>query len=72
MVRATGNAKRDQSLYLGTYSKISDYNGHSAYELDGKGQLYIYYYSSPVSQVVHIGTRMVMSVISPTVQGGEE
>ena len=50
VVRANGNAKRDQSLYLGTYSKISDYNGHSAYELDGKGQLYIYFYSSPVSK----------------------
>ena len=37
-----------QSLYLGTYRKISNYNNHFAYKLEGKEQLYIYYYSSPV------------------------
>ncbi len=48
MVRASGAAKRDQSLYLGTYRRISNYNGHYAYEYEGKEQLFIYYYSSPV------------------------
>ncbi len=49
VVKASGSAKRDQSLYLGTYRKVSTYNGHFAYRLQGKEQLYIYYYSSPVS-----------------------
>ena len=48
MVRASGAARRDQSLYLGTYKKVSNYNGHIAYELEGKDRLYIYFYSSPV------------------------
>ena len=51
-MKAAGNAKRDQSLYLGTYNKISDYNGHAAYELEGRDQLYVYFYSSPVSVVL--------------------
>ena len=49
MVKASGNAKQDQSLYLGTYIKISNYNGHHAYEREGKERLYIYFYSSLVS-----------------------
>ena len=49
VVRATGSAKDDQSLYLGNYRQIANYNGHAAYELDGSDQLYIYYYSSVVS-----------------------
>ena len=48
MVKASGNAKQDQSLYLGTYNKISNYNGHHAYEREGKERLYIYFYSSLV------------------------
>ncbi len=60
-MRASGPAKRDQSLYLGTYNKISNYNGHLAYELEGKEQLYIYYYSSPVRNVVQ---NMLMRVIT--------
>jgi len=48
VVKANGAAKRDQSLYLGTYRKVSDFNGHFAYKLEGREQLYIYYYSSPV------------------------
>ena len=48
MVKASGNAKQDQSLYIGTYTKISNYNGHHAYEREGKERLYIYFYSSLV------------------------
>ena len=48
MVKASGNAKQDQSLYIGTYNKISNYNGHHAYEREGKERLYIYFYSSLV------------------------
>ena len=48
VVKASGNAKQDQSLYLGTYIKISNYNGHHAYEREGKERLYIYFYSSLV------------------------
>ncbi len=44
---ADGFAKRDQGPYLGNYKKIADYNGHAAYEQEGKSQLYIYFYSSP-------------------------
>ena len=46
---ASGGAKEDQSLYLGTYRQIANYNGHAAYELEGADQLYIYFYSSVVS-----------------------
>ena len=51
VVKANGNAKQDQSLYLGTYEKISTYNGHHAYEREGKERLYIYFYSSLVSLI---------------------
>ena len=50
VVRASGTAKDDQSLYLGNYRQIANYNGHAAYELEGQDQLYIYYYSSVVSK----------------------
>ena len=46
---SSGAAKEDQSLYLGTYRIIANYNGHAAYELEGADQLYIYFYSSVVS-----------------------
>ena len=46
---SSGAAKEDQSLYLGTYRLIANYNGHAAYELEGGDQLYIYFYSSVVS-----------------------
>ena len=49
VVKASGTAKDDQSLYLGNYRQIANYNGHAAYELEGQDQLYIYYYSSVVS-----------------------
>ena len=49
VVVASGGAKDDQSLYLGTYRQIANYNGHAAYELEGTDQLYIYFYSSVVS-----------------------
>ena len=49
VVVASGGAKEDQSLYLGTYRQIANYNGHAAYELEGADQLYIYFYSSVVS-----------------------
>ena len=48
MVKASGNAKQVQSLFLGTYNKTSNYNGHHAYEREGKERLYIYFYSSLV------------------------
>lgn len=47
-VKASGFAKRDQGPYLGTYSKIADYNGRHAYEMEGSAQLYVYFYSSQV------------------------
>ncbi|XP_071743182.1 uncharacterized protein [Lepeophtheirus salmonis] len=47
IVKANGNAKLDQSLYLGAYNKISDsYNGRFAYEREGREQLYIYFFKS--------------------------
>ena len=49
VVVSSGAAKEDQSLYLGTYRIIANYNGHAAYELEGADQLYIYFYSSVVS-----------------------
>ena len=50
VVVSSGAAKEDQSLYLGTYRVIANYNGHAAYELEGADQLYIYFYSSVVSR----------------------
>ena len=57
-VLATGNAKRDQSLYLGIYNQISNYNNRTAYKSvfqvstksgkNGNEHLYIYFYNTPV------------------------
>ena len=49
VVKANGPAKEDQSIYLGVYRQIVNYNGHAAYEKEGDDQLYIYYFSSVVS-----------------------
>ena len=51
VVRATGPASEDQSIYLGTYRQIVNYNDHAAYALEGSEQLYIYYFSSVVSPI---------------------
>ena len=48
MVKAAGPAKDDQSIYLGVYRQIINYNNHAAYELEGSDQLYIYFFSSVV------------------------
>ena len=51
LVKATGGAKDDQSLYLGSYKKVSNpYNGRSAYEREGTDKLYIYFFTSEVSE----------------------
>ena len=51
LVKATGGAKDDQSLYLGSYKKVSNpYNGRSAYEREGTDKLYIYFFTSEVSK----------------------
>ena len=51
LVKATGGAKGDQSLYLGSYKKVSNpYNGRSAYEREGTDKLYIYFFTSEVSK----------------------
>ena len=49
-LNASGNAAKDQKLYIGSYRKISDdYNGHFAYKLeDKKTERYLYLKSSPV------------------------
>ena len=49
VVKASGNARDDQSIYLGTYRQIVNYNDHAAYALEGSEQLYIYFFSSVVS-----------------------
>ena len=50
LVKATGGAKDDQSLYLGSYKKVSNpYNGRSAYEREGTDKLYIYFFTSEVN-----------------------
>ena len=49
VVKASGRAKEDQSIYLGTYRQIVNYNDHAAYALEGSEQLYIYFFSSVVS-----------------------
>ena len=48
VVKATGPARDDQSIYLGTYRQIVNYNDHAAYALEGSEQLYIYFFSSVV------------------------
>jgi hypothetical protein len=48
VVKAAGPAKDDQSIYLGVYRQIINYNNHAAYELEGSDQLYIYFFSSVV------------------------
>ena len=44
VVKASGPAKDDQSIYLGVYRQIINYNEHAAYELEGSDQLYIYFF----------------------------
>ena len=49
LVKATGGAKDDQSLYLGSYKKVSSpYNGRGAYQREGTDKLYIYFFTSEV------------------------
>ena len=47
-VKAFGKAKDDQSVYVGTYRQVANYNDHAAYELEGPDSLYIYYFTSVV------------------------
>ena len=63
IVKASGTAKDDQSLYLGNYRQIANYNGHAAYELEGQDQLYIYYYSSVVSNLLRYSKKVQQSLV---------
>ena len=51
VVRSSGQANKDQSVYMGTYKKVSVYNGRFAYEREGKDQLYLFFYESPVNKI---------------------
>ena len=47
-VSSTGGARRDQALYMGTYTRLErEYNGKPAYKkMDGHDPLYVYYFTS--------------------------
>ena len=47
-VSSTGGARRDQALYMGTYTRLErEYNGRPAYKkMDGHDPLYVYYFTS--------------------------
>ena len=46
-MRSTGNARIDQALYMGIYSRLSrDFNGRSVYKREGRDPLYVYFFTS--------------------------
>ena len=46
-VGSTGEARRDQTLYMGVYSRLQeDYNGRPVYVKEGREELYVYYFTS--------------------------
>ena len=47
LVGSTGQARVDQALYMGVYSRhTADYNDSPVYRLQGPETLYIYYFTS--------------------------
>ena len=51
-VGSTGNARIDQALYMGTYTRLSrDYNGRAVYKRDGQDPLFVYYFTSQRDQL---------------------
>ena len=66
MVKANGPAKEDQSIYMGTYREVANYNGHIAYEKEGSDQLYIYYFSSVVSLYAKFISSMMIQKVTFT------
>ena len=46
-ISSTGEARRDQTLYMGVYARIKeDYNGRPVYVKQGQEELYVYYFTS--------------------------
>ena len=49
IVKATGKARDDQSLYLGTYRRLGSQLGRHTFIREGEDKLYVYFFSSQVS-----------------------
>ena len=42
-ISSTGEARRDQTLYMGVYTRLyEDYNGRPVYVKEGRDELYVY------------------------------
>ena len=51
-VGSTGNARIDQALYMGRYSRLPrDFNGRSVYKREGRDPLYVYFFTSQRDQL---------------------
>ena len=49
---STGNARIDQALYMGIYTRLArDFNGRAVYKREGQDTFYVYFFTSQRDQL---------------------